>query len=62
LLFALFVAVNLHLQIANEERYMYRAYGYCYGDYCAATSRYLPVAAWFLFPLRMRNNLRKVPR
>jgi len=40
LLFAIFVAVNLHCQILSEEKFLHRLYGAQYGAYLNDTHRY----------------------
>lgn len=41
LLFALVIAVNLHLQILVEEHFLLDIYGAAYQEYCLRTERYL---------------------
>ena len=40
LIFALFVALNLHYQILGEEKFLEKTHGQSYRDYCAITNRY----------------------
>jgi protein-S-isoprenylcysteine O-methyltransferase Ste14 len=40
LLFAIFIAMNLHYQILHEEKTLLKIYGQAYQDYCTKTSRY----------------------
>lgn len=41
LIMAVLVALNLHYQILQEERFLARAHGAAYEAYCARTARYL---------------------
>ncbi|MBL7170459.1 MAG: isoprenylcysteine carboxylmethyltransferase family protein [Candidatus Omnitrophica bacterium] len=53
LLFAIFIAVNLHYQILHEEKTLLKIYGQAYQDYCAKASRY------FISKLVSSKNNRK---
>jgi protein-S-isoprenylcysteine O-methyltransferase Ste14 len=50
LIMAVFVALNLHYQILQEERFLSTAHGATYEAYCARTARYI---AW---PNPVRNR------
>ncbi len=41
LLFAVLMAVGVHYQILQEEKFLLRRYGKAYQDYCAKTGRYI---------------------
>jgi protein-S-isoprenylcysteine O-methyltransferase Ste14 len=50
LILMVFVALNLHYQILQEERFLARAHGAAYEAYCARTARYVSR------PRRVRNR------